>query len=232
MNKGTRIFLLTLISALTALVIFTVIYVPVYYNVLNPEHTGIMRWPHMVLVVASVLGVFVALRAFDALERSKPDFDSKPETRIMKVVGFLGSIPFYILIFPLGIIVMFVIIFTHRSARYQMRFLKKHGFLLTHNRKTHERLWINENICIKESGDVNFEISFDWSTKKTFVRLDESEIGIDEERKSLAWVMHEYKNAPPVDIQRGDAPNVAGLCIEFIRLNIATILNHDKISLT
>lgn len=78
----------------------------------------------------------------------------------------------------------------------------------------------NEIVIRIHANFIEYYISFDYG--KSFVRVEESDLGLPYDRDVLKAKLNEYKNAHPVDVQRGDALPPISEFVDFLDHNLNT----------
>lgn len=205
---------LFLASGLALLIL--VAFIAIYYNLINKEHTGPMDWWAIVLLVIPTFfmcffRIIIDVRKISFEESfSKSGFVRKLGDMILKVFTILGMI----FLFP--IILLFIIyelIFGFNVSKKSFKKLTKKGFKYQNKNKAY--ILTRENIVIEILYSLeDYYISFD--NGENFVRIEESDLGLPYNRDELKRRLNEYKNAHPVDKQRGDALPPLSYFIDFL----------------
>lgn len=205
---------LFLASGLALLIL--VAFIAIYYNLINKEHTGPMDWWAVVLLVIPTFfmcffRIIIDVRKISFEESfSKSGFVRKLGDMILKVFTILGMI----FLFP--IILLFIIyelIFGFNVSKKSFKKLIKKGFKYQNKNKVY--ILTRENIVIEILYSLeDYYISFD--NGENFVRIEESNLGLPYNRDELKRRLNEYKNAHPVDKQRGDALPPLSYFIDFL----------------
>lgn len=180
-------------------------FIAIYYNLINKEHTGPMDWWAVVLLVIPTF-FFCFFRIIIDVKKiqfeepfSKPSFVRKLGDIILKVFTILGMI----FLFPIILLfIIFELIFGFNVSKKSFKKLIKKGFKYQNKNKAY--ILTRENIVIEILYSLeDYYISFD--NGENFVRIEESDLGLPYNRDELKRRLNEYKNAHPVDKQRGDA---------------------------
>ena len=205
---------LFLASGLSLLIL--VAFIAIYYNLINKEHTGPMDWWAIVLLVIPTFfmcffRIIIDIKKISFEESfSKSSFVRKLGDIILKVFTILGMI----FLFP--IILLFIIyelIFGFNVSKKSFKKLIKKGFKYQNKNKAY--ILTRENIVIEILYSLeDYYISFD--NGENFVRIEESHLGLPYNRDELKRRLNEYKNAHPVDKQRGDALPPLSYFIAFL----------------
>lgn len=191
-------------------------FIAIYYNIINKEHTGPMDWWAVLLLVVPTF-FFCFFRIIIDVKKitldqsfSKSSFVKKISNIMLKILTVLGMI----FLFP--IIILFVIvelIFGFNVSKKSFKKLIKKGF--KYKKKDKVYILTRDNIVIEILyGLEDYYISFD--NGENFVRIEESELGLQYNRDELKWRLLEYKSAHPVDKQRGDALPPLSYFVDFL----------------
>ena len=129
---------------------------------------------------------------------------------ILKVFTILGMI----FLFPIILLfIIFELIFGFNVSKKSFKKLIKKGFKYQNKNKAY--ILTRENIVIEILYSLeDYYISFD--NGENFVRIEESDLGLPYNRDELKRRLNEYKNAHPVDKQRGDALPPLSYFIDFL----------------
>lgn len=209
-----RIGRLFLASGLALLI--SGVFVAIYYNIINKEHTGPMDWWAVLLLVIPTF-FFCFFRIVIDFQKitfdesfSKSGFAKKIGDIILKILTVLGMI----FLFPIILLFSIVsLIFEFNVSKKSFKKLVKKGFKF--QRKNQAYVLKRDNIVIEILyGLEDYYISFDNGEK--FVRVEESDLGLQYNRDELKWRLLEYKNAHPVDRQRGDAIPPLSYFVDFL----------------
>ncbi len=182
-------------------VIFSII-VALYYLVINKSHEGPMDlWAILLMTIPFglniIFSVLVILTKCDDDVFTNNKFISKLCSILNEInrwIIIILSIPF---IFILSIIEIFF-----NTVKKSFKPLIKKGY--SYKKKNKFYYLIKDNIIIKISYSLEeYLISFDYG--KTFVKIEESELGIPYEREQLKSSLNNYINAPSLYKQKGDA---------------------------
>lgn len=191
-------------------------FIAIYYNLINTEHTGPMDWWAVVLLVIPTF-FFCFFRIIIDVKKikfdesfSKSSFAKKIGDSILKILTVLGMI----FLFP--IILLFVIvelIFGFSVSKKSFKKLIKKGFKYQIKNRTY--ILKRDNIVIEILyGLEDYYISYDYG--ENFVRIEESDLGLPYNREELKRQLNKYKNAHPVDKQRGDAIPPLSYYVDFL----------------
>mgnify|MGYP003311242170 CR=1 FL=1 len=185
-------------------------------NLINKEHTGPMDWWAVVLLVIPTF-FFCFFRIIIDVKKiqfeepfSKSGFVRNLGDIILKVFTILGMI----FLFPIILLfIIFELIFGFNVSKKSFKKLVKKGFKYQNKNKTY--ILTRENIVIEILYSLeDYYISFD--NGENFVRIEESHLGLPYNRDELKIRLNEYKNAHPVDRQRGDAFPPLSYFIDFL----------------
>ena len=204
-----RIHLASFIGTLVVAVV-----VCVYYNVLHPEHDGAVElWgilllsiPFGILCLTSIPTKYMKIDFEDSFDNKKI-----PHT-ISKVLIVLIAIPLFPILLIMGIVAAIFAALSRPNKRNFKPLIDK-GFVYRHQNKTHTLQKDNIRIEISENLE-EYRISFDKG--ETFTRVEESHLGLPHERDELKFQLETYRNAHPVDRQRGDATPPLAYFVDFL----------------
>ena len=191
-------------------------FIAIYYNLINKEHTGPMDWWAVVLLVIPTFffcffRIIIDIKKISFEESfSKSSFVRKLGDIILKVFTILGMI----FLFPIILLfIIFELIFGFNVSKKSFKKLIKKGFKYKNKNKAY--ILTRENIVIEILYSLeDYYISFD--NGENFVRIEESDLGLPYNRDELKRRLNEYKNAHPVDKQRGDALPPLSYFIDFL----------------
>lgn len=177
----------------------------IYYNFLLKDHSGPMDWWAIMLIAVPFVLVLV-LRVL--LEFFPSENDSNKNTFVDSILD--------ILIFPFLLIWLVIegihFLFVGGNKTYFKKLIRK-GYKF--ERKDKKYYISKNNIIIKVSRLLNsYDISFDGG--QHYVRVEESNLGEQNEREELSYLLNEYLNAHPVDKQRGDAVPPVSEFVDFL----------------
>ena len=187
--------------------ILLAIFLSFYYRIFNENYEGVIDWwavvvitiPVVILMVTRIL-IFIWNVDIDESFTDK-NFIEKMDVCINKLVMLISTV----LILPIGclfLIVSFIYNCCTLPGKKSFKKLISKGFKYKYENRTY--ILTKSNIVIWVF--ANFEdyyISFDEG--QNFSRVEESNLGASYDRELLKRKLNAYKNAHPVDKQRGDA---------------------------
>jgi len=209
-----------IVSGITTILV--VLFVTLYYCVFNKQHTGPMDWWAIILLVIPAVVVMTSRILIDILSIDVDEsfkgktFWGKIAVLINKIVMGIATV----FALPIGIIYLIIILisdcFSIPGKKSFKKLLKK-GFQYEYKHKTYF-LTRNEIVIRVLLNFEDYYISFD--NGKNFVRVEESNLGSRCDRELLRSKLNEYRNAHPVDKQRGDALPPISEFIDFLDNNL------------
>ncbi len=214
---------LLVISGITTIAIS--FFLTLYYCVFNKQHTGPMDWWAIILLVipAAVLMVsrmLLGIFLIDVDESFKgKNLWGKIGVLVNRIVMGLATV----LVIPIGIVVLIVSLpfsCLGTPGKKSLKKLIKKGFQYKYVRKAHI-LTGNEIVIRILPGFEDYYISFDHG--KNFVRVEESNLGLPYDRDVLKSKLDAYRNAHPVDKQRGDVLPPVSDFIDFLDNNLTAV---------
>lgn len=122
---------------------------------------------------------------------------------IGKYLGYINSLLIMIIIFPFALIFGLISVVFSNSIEKQFKFLKKLGYKSKY--KKGYRYYSKNNVSFRFQQYCSYEVKIG---TEGYVRIEDTEIGLDYERKMLEKVNESYQNAHPVDIQRGEIDTI------------------------
>jgi hypothetical protein len=208
MNVNRR----TIIGILGLIIISIAIFLGAYYNLIQPNHEGMMdMWAILLICIpVGLLIVFIILE--NIFPTGAPVKGNKITERILDIIA--------IMLFPIAIIFS-IFSFQRYNVKKRLRFLKKYGFAVETNKNVYT--YKLENIYILIQQDYTYQISFDYGN--TYTNLYDCNIGIEQDKNKVKNDLIEYESSHPVDKQRGDVIDTLVSVINFLKKNIDEILN-------
>ena len=208
MNKKAEIVLI--ISGILSILVS--IFLVIYYKLIVKNHTGMMDWwaiimlviPLVVLCVARIIIEFTPIIVVE-------------NNIIKKIIMTISEL----LILPIMLIYLIVTLFIPSMWSIHKKTFKKlidKGFTYKHKNKVY--ILKRENIEIQILANLeDYYISFD--SGKNFVRIEESNLGFQYDRDELKFRLHEYITAPSLYKQRGDVIPPVSYFVDFLANFIA-----------
>ena len=208
MNKKAEIVLV--ISGIISILVS--IFLVIYYKLIVKNHTGMMDWwaiimlviPLVVLCVARIIIEFTPIIVVE-------------NNIIKKIIMTISEL----LILPIMLIYLIVALFIPSMWSIHKKTFKKlidKGFTYKHKNKVYTLK--RENIEIQILANLeDYYISFD--SGKNFVRIEESNLGFQYDRDELKFRLHEYITAPSLYKQRGDVIPPVSYFVDFLANFIA-----------
>lgn len=208
MNKKAEIVLI--ISGILSILVS--IFLVIYYKLIIKNHTGMMDWwaiimlviPLVVLCVARIIIEFTPIIVVE-------------NNIIKKIIMTISEL----LILPIMLIYLIVALFIPSMWSIHKKTFKKlidKGFTYKHKNKVYTLK--RENIEIQILANLeDYYISFD--SGKNFVRIEESNLGFQYDRDELKFRLHEYITAPSLYKQRGDVIPPVSYFVDFLANFIA-----------
>lgn len=208
MNKKAEIVLI--ISGIISILVS--IFLVIYYKLIIKNHTGMMDWwaiimlviPLVVLCVARIIIEFTPIIVVE-------------NNIIKKIIMTISEL----LILPIMLIYLIVALFIPSMWSIHKKTFKKlidKGFTYKHKNKVYTLK--RENIEIQILANLeDYYISFD--SGKNFVRIEESNLGFQYDRDELKFRLHEYITAPSLYKQRGDVIPPVSYFVDFLANFIA-----------
>ena len=208
MNKKAEIVLI--ISGIISILVS--IFLVIYYKLIIKNHTGMMDWwaiimlviPLVVLCVARIIIEFTPIIVVE-------------NNIIKKIIMTISEL----LLLPIMLIYLIVALFIPSMWSIHKKTFKKlidKGFTYKHKNKVYTLK--RENIEIQILANLeDYYISFD--SGKNFVRIEESNLGFQYDRDELKFRLHEYITAPSLYKQRGDVIPPVSYFVDFLANFIA-----------
>lgn len=208
MNKKAEIVLI--ISGIISILVS--IFLVIYYKLIIKNHTGMMDWwaiimlviPLVVLCVARIIIEFTPIIVVE-------------NNIIKKIIMTISEL----LILPIMLIYLIVALFIPSMWSVNKKTFKKlidKGFTYKHKNKVYTLK--RENIEIQILANLeDYYISFD--SGENFVRIEESNLGFQYDRDELKFRLHEYITAPSLYQQRGDVIPPVSYFVDFLANFIA-----------
>ena len=220
---GRKIKGLLIISAIITILIS--FFLTLYYCVFNKEHTGPMDWWAIILLAIPAVVCIVSRILIEETLYIEVDESFKGKSLWGKIGVLVNRIAMgvsTVLALPIGIIFLIISLplscFTAPGKRSFKKLIAK-GFEYKFENKMYI-LTRNEIVIRIHANFIEYYISFDYG--KSFVRVEESDLGLPSDRDVLKAKLHEYKNAHPVDVQRGDALPPISEFVDFLDHNLNT----------
>ena len=194
------------------------VFFPLYYYVILENHEGFIDWwaiviisiPIVILMITRIL-IFVRNIEIEESFRDKNVFE-KIGVLINKIIMLISTV----LVLPIGFVFLIISIiyncFTVPGKRSFKKLISK-GFKYKFENKTYI-LTRNSIVIWVFTNFEDYYISFDEG--KNFIKVEESNLGTDDERNVLSTKLNTYKNAHPVDKQRGDVTPPISDFIDFL----------------
>ena len=208
MNKKAEIVLI--ISGIISIRVS--IFLVIYYKLIIKNHTGMMDWwaiimlviPLVVLCVARIIIEFTPIIVVE-------------NNIIKKIIMTISEL----LLLPIMLIYLIIALFIPSMGMVNKKTLKKlidKGFTYKYKNKVYTLK--RETIEIQILANLeDYYISFD--SGKNFVRIEESNLGFQYDRDELKFRLHEYITAPSLYKQRGDVIPPVSYFVDFLANFIA-----------
>ena len=208
MNKKAEIVLI--ISGIISIRVS--IFLVIYYKLIIKNHTGMMDWwaiimlviPLVVLCVARIIIEFTPIIVVE-------------NNIIKKIIMTISEL----LLLPIMLIYLIVALFIPSMWSIHKKTFKKlidKGFTYKHKNKVYTLK--RETIEIQILANLeDYYISFD--SGKNFVRIEESNLGFQYDRDELKFRLHKYITAPSLYKQRGDVIPPVSYFVDFLANFIA-----------
>ena len=190
--------------ASSIVLILEAIFFAIYYNLLVKNHEGPMDlWaiislciPFVVFVISRIIIEVKNIKFYDSFEHNGII------SKISNVFSDIFSILAMILLFPILLIPAIIGAISRTPTKKMFKKLIDKGFSYAYKDKKY--ILQKDQIVINIFGGLTeYYISFD--NGKTFVKVEESDLGTSYDRERLKNKLNEYLSSHPVDIQRGDA---------------------------
>ncbi len=211
---------LLVISGVTTILI--AFFLALYYCVLNQQRTGPMDW-WAIILLAIPAAVLMVSRILIEIYFIDVDESFKGKNLWGKIGAFINRIIMglaTVLVLPIGLIALVVLLPFGIPGKKSFKKLIAKGFQYKSDHKVH--LLTRDNIVIRiHPGFEDYYISFDHG--ENFVRVEESDLGSKYDRDALKSKLDAYRNAHPVDKQRGDASPPVSEIVDFLDNNLKTI---------
>lgn len=203
MNKKAEIALV--ISGIISILVS--IFFVIYYKLIVKNHTGMMDWWAIVILVIP----FIVLCVSRIVIEFSPIIEA--ETNIIKKIIMTIS---ELLLLPIMLIYLIVVLFIPSMGSVNKKTFKKlidKGFTYKYKNKVYTLK--RENIEIQILANLeNYYISFD--SGENFVRIEESNLGFQYDRDELKFRLHEYITAPSLYKQKGDVVPPTSYFVDFL----------------
>ena len=208
MNKKAEIVLI--ISGIISILVS--IFLVIYYKLIIKNHTGMMDWwaiimlviPLVVLCVARIIIEFTPIIVVE-------------NNIIKKIIMTISEL----LLLPIMLIYFIVALFIPSMWSVNKKTFKKlidKGFAYKYKNKVYTLK--RENIEIQILANLeDYYISFD--SGENFVRIEESNLGFQYDRDELKFRLHEYITAPSLYKQKGDVIPPVSYFVDFLANFIA-----------
>ena len=203
MNKKAEIVLI--ISGIISIRVS--IFLVIYYKLIIKNHTGMMDWWAIImlvipLVVLCVSRIIIEFTPIIVVENNI----------IKKIIMTISEL----LLLPIMLIYFIVALFIPSMWSVNKKTFKKlidKGFAYKYKNKVYTLK--RENIEIQILANLeDYYISFD--SGKNFVRIEESNLGFQYDRDELKFRLHEYITAPSLYKQRGDVIPPVSYFVDFL----------------
>ena len=190
--------------ASSIVLILEAIFFAIYYNLIVKNHEGPMDlWaiislciPFVVLVISRIIIEVKNIKFYDSFEHN--GIISKISNVFIDIFSILAMI----LLFPILLIPAIIGAISRTPTKKMFKKLIDKGFSYAYKDKKY--ILQKDQIVINIFGGLTeYYISFD--NGKTFVKVEESDLGTSYDRERLKNKLNEYLSSHPVDIQRGDA---------------------------
>ena len=190
--------------ASSIVLILEAIFFAIYYNLIVKNHEGPMDlWaiislciPFVVLVISRIIIEVKNIKFYDSFEHN--GIISKISNVFIDICSILAMI----LLFPILLIPAIIGAISRTPTKKMFKKLIDKGFSYSYKDKKY--ILQKDQIVINIFGGLTeYYISFD--NGKTFVKVEESDLGTSYDRERLKNKLNEYLSSHPVDIQRGDA---------------------------
>ena len=203
MNKKAEIVLI--ISGIISIRVS--IFLVIYYKLIIKNHTGMMDWwaivilviPFIVLCVSRIIIEFTPIIVVE-------------NNIIKKIIMTISEL----LILPIMLIYLIVALFIPSMWSIHKKTFKKlidKGFTYKHKNKVYTLK--RENIEIQILANLeDYYISF--NNGENFVRIEESNLGFQYDRDELKFRLHEYITAPSLYKQKGDVVPPVSYFVDFL----------------
>ena len=203
MNKKAEIVLI--ISGIISILVS--IFLVIYYKLIIKNHTGMMDWwaiimlviPLVVLCVARIIIEFTPIIVVE-------------NNIIKKIIMTISEV----LLLPIMFIGLIVAIFIPSMGSVNKKTFKKlidKGFAYKYKNKVYTLK--RENIVIQIFANLeDYYISF--NNGENFVRIEESNLGFQYDRDELKFRLHEYITAPSLYKQKGDVVPPVSYFVDFL----------------
>ncbi len=214
---------LLVISGVTTILI--AFFLALYYCVLNQQRTGPMDW-WAIILLAIPAAVLMVSRILIEIYFVDVDESFKGKNLWGKIGAFINRIIMgvaTVLVLPIGFIALIVLVpfgcFGIPGKKSFKKLITK-GFQYKSKNKAH--MLTKNEIVIRIPFDYeDCYISFDHG--ENFVRVEESDLGSKYDRDALKSKLDAYRNAHPLDKQRGDALPPVSAIVDFLDNNLKTI---------
>ena len=190
--------------ASSIVLILEAIFFGIYYTLIVKNHEGPMDvWaiislciPFVVFVISRIIIEVKNIKFYDSFEHN--GIISKISNVFIDIFSILAMI----LLFPILLIPAIIGAISRTPTKKMFKKLIDKGFSYAYKDKKY--ILQKDQIVINIfSGLTEYYISFD--NGKTFVKVEESDLGTSYDRERLKNKLNEYLSSHPVDIQRGDA---------------------------
>lgn len=201
--------------ASSIVLILEAIFFAIYYNLIAKDHEGPMDlWaiislciPFVVLVISCIIIEVKNIKFYDSFEHKGII------GKMSNVFADICSILVMIILFPILLIPAIIGAISSTPTKKMFKKLIDKGFSYAYKDKKY--ILQKDQIVINIfSGLTEYHISFD--NGKTFVKVEESDLGTSYDRERLKNKLNEYLSSHPVDIQRGDAVPPLREYVEFL----------------
>ena len=203
MNKKAEIVLI--ISGIVSILVS--IFLVIYYKLIIKNHTGMMDWWAIVILVIPFIVLCVSRIVIEFLPIIEVE-----NNIIKKVIMTISEV----LLLPILLIYLIVALFIPSMGSVNKKTFKKlidKGFTYKYKNKVYTLKRDNIEIQILANLE-DYYISFD--SGENFVRIEESNLGFQYDRDELRFRLHEYITAPSLYKQRGDIVPPTSYFVDFL----------------
>lgn len=199
MNKKAEIVLI--ISGIISILVS--IFLVIYYKLIIKNHTGMMDWwaiimlviPLVVLCVARIIIEFTPIIVVE-------------NNIIKKIIMTISEL----LLLPILIVALFIPSMRSVNKKTFKKLIDK-GFTYKYKNKVYTLKRKKIEIQILANLE-DYYISFD--NGENFVRIEESNLGFQYDRDELKFRLHEYITAPSLYKQKGDVVPPTSYFVDFL----------------
>ena len=182
------------------------IFLVFYYTLIIKNHTGMIDWWAIVILVIPAIVLCVCriiIEKYPIIEIEKNIFK-----KIVYTISEILIIPFLLLYLLINLFIPNGIV-----RKKDFKKLIKKGFKYQYKNRAY--YLSRDNIIIQILYNLeNYYISFD--NGNDFVRIEESKLGSQHDRDELKFRLHEYITAPSLYKQKGDVVPPISYFIDFL----------------